>query len=397
MKVGIIELMETGHIVLAETLCRIFCSMQSNSVVLFTLEDHAENLNFLKNRYSNLSIVVKPDCQKEEHFLESLQKLSFDRIYVVTLNRHFRAFARWKPSARLFLVTHNLDEWFGISPLQNIRRFSCTLYGNKGMKQLIYSAKLHFIYPGYKRAILRTVRQTKGKIVVLSQAVKRQFEKLSTGFKSEVVPFSVFDAVDTVIRKDPAAPLRICIPGILSQYRRDYLGLLDLLENSLENYKERFIIDFLGGVQNDNPLNETGLLLKKISELKQEGFKLIVHNERFIPPKIYEKELAAADIILGNMNVVLNKYSEYGRTKETGLPFAMIKAAKPGILPSDYPVPEEISTSVLTYKDYPELGKIILSLINDRAMILNLQEKATGNSKNFTPERIYSILAAEPD
>ncbi len=151
-------------------------------------------------------------------------------------------------------------------------------------------------------------------------------------------------------------------------------------------------MDFLGGVQWGNHLNDPRLILEKIDHLNRDGFSIIVHNVKFIPPLEYDRELSISDIILGNMNVVLNKYSEYGKTKETGLPFAMIKAAKPGILPDNYPVPGEICTSTLLYHSFEDLGRILAGLINDRQSVKDLQEKALINSKHFSPEIIYNQL-----
>ncbi len=95
------------------------------------------------------------------------------------------------------------------------------------------------------------------------------------------------------------------------------------------------------------------------------------------------------------MNVKLNKYSIYGKTKETGIPFAMIKAGKPGILPDTYPVPEELSTSTLLYHDFHDLGKILARLVSDRQIIEDLKIKALENSKKFSPELIYNQILEE--
>ncbi len=68
MHVGIIELMEVGHIVLAETMCKIFCSDPHNKVSFFTNKDHGDSLNFLSEQYLNLSIIIKPTGRKRRIF-----------------------------------------------------------------------------------------------------------------------------------------------------------------------------------------------------------------------------------------------------------------------------------------------------------------------------------------
>jgi hypothetical protein len=392
MRVGIIEIMETGHIVLAETMCKVFCSCSQNQVFLFIVEKHSDNLSFLSSQYLNLSIIVKPSKQKEEDFLQQIGSVSLDRLYIVTLNRFFYEFSHWNIKTRLFLVIHNLDEWFGISPVQSIQKYINTIFKIHHLRLLIYFFKVHLIYPSFKKRILESIRQTNGCLVVLSDSIRNQLKIQNINLQVEVIPFSVFEPSLVRFRADSTQPLRICVPGILSQYRRNYLALLDIMEKSLGMYKDRFIMDFLGGTQFDNFLNDSKLILEKINHLKQEGFSIIVHNVPFIPPVEYDRELSSTDIILGNMNVVLNKFSEYGRTKETGLPFAMIKAAKPGILPDNYPLPEEICSSTLLYHDYDDLARILAELMNDHQIVAELQKKALTNSKYFSAELIYNKL-----
>jgi hypothetical protein len=160
----------------------------------------------------------------------------------------------------------------------------------------------------------------------------------------------------------------------------------------LSDLRASFIVDFLGGVQNENQLDKHDLILNKIEALKGKGFSIIAHNVRFIPPVEYDAELSKADIIVGNMNVSLNRYSIYGKTKETGIPFAMIRAAKPGILPDSYPVPDGLETSTMVYHDFKDLGEILVKIILNRAKVEDLKKRAVENSKKFSPEIVYNEL-----
>lgn len=397
MRVGIIEIMETGHIVLAETLCRIFCSDTQNQVFLFTIETHFENIKFLDNQYPNLTLIVKPSQKDVRSFLNEVGAITMDRIYIVTMIKYFREFSDWQIHARLFLIIHNLDEWFEISFTKGIRKFIYSALRNPGLKLMIYFFKTNIIYYRYKKRILDKVRLTNGRIVVLSESVGREVRRLNIQIPVDVIPFSVFNPAlsGSGVKHDPEISLKICVPGVLSQYRRNYLGFLDLIEKQLAEYKPRFVVDFLGGALSDNPLDNSELILTRIEQLKTKGFSITVHPVRFITPPEYDRYLAEADIIVGNMNVVLNKFSSYGKTKETGLPFAMIKAAKPGILPDSYPMPEEIVSSTITYHELQDLGKIIRDLINDPEKLLSLKQKALENSKHFSPEIIYRTIIAE--
>jgi hypothetical protein len=392
MRVGVAEIMETGHITLAETICRIFCCDPGNQVYLFTLENHARNLAFLHDLYPNLFMVIRPSGKKMEEFINETGVYKLDRIYLVTLTKYFRTISKWHLKTRLFLIIHNIDEWFGISPAGAVRRFFYSISGTTRLNLWIYFFKISFIFPYYKKEILRKVRKSDGCLVVLSRSVQNRLNSMINNYTSEVIPFSLFEPSLAVAKTSSDKELRICVPGILSQYRRNYLALFNTMETYLVELKSLFVLDLLGGVQNENQFDNPALLLERIDSLRRKGFSIIVHTVHFIVPVEYDKELSKADIILGNMNVDLNRYSSYGKTKETGIPFAMIRAAKPGILPETYPFPEEISSSTLTYKDFNNLGEILVNLISDQEKIEDLKKKALENSKKFSPETVYENI-----
>jgi hypothetical protein len=392
MRVGVAEIMETGHITLAETICRIFSCDPGNQVFLFTLDKHARNLAFLNDTYPNLVISAKPSGKRMEEFLNDIETYALDRIYLVTLTKHFHIISKLRLKTRLFLIVHNIDEWFGISPGESFKKFLYSVSGTIHAKLWIYFFKVNFIFPSYKKKILEKVQKTDGRLVVLSHALQNKLNNLNINIASEVIPFSVFNASLATENTPSNKQLRICIPGILSQYRRNYLAFFDLLEKQLAEYKTLFVLDLLGGVQSENQFDNPALLLGRVDSLKRRGFSIIIHDVQFIPPVEYDLELSKADIIVGNMNVALNKFSSYGMTKETGIPFAMIRAAKPGILPEAYQFPDEIKTSTLVYKDLKNLGEILSDLISSRHKIEDLKKKALENSKKFSPKSIYKNI-----
>ena len=392
MRVGVAEIMETGHLTLAETICRIFSCDPGNQVFLFTLDKHAGNLAFLSDTCPNLVISAKPSGKKMEEFLNDIETYALDRIYLVTLTKHFRIISKLRLKTRLFLIVHNIDEWFGNSPRESVKKFLYSVSGTHYGKLWIYFFKVNFLFPSYKKRILEKVKKSDGRLVLLSRSLQNKLNNLNINIASEVIPFSVFNPSLAIVNSPLKKQLRICVPGILSQYRRNYLALFNLMETQLAEFKALFVLDLLGGVQIENQFDNPALLLRRIDSLKSKGFSIIVHNIQYIPPVEYDLELSKADIIVGNMNVALNKFSSYGKTKETGIPFAMIRAAKPGILPDTYPVPEEISSSTLIYKDMNNLGEILADIISGRQNIEYLKKKALENSKKFSPESIYNKI-----
>ena len=70
----------------------------------------------------------------------------------------------------------------------------------------------------------------------------------------------------------------------------------------------------------------------------------------------------------------------------------MIKAAKPGILPNEYPCDANLKSSVLTFNNYYDVLEILKHLFNNRNELTILQAKALKNALKFTPLSIYSKL-----
>ena len=67
----------------------------------------------------------------------------------------------------------------------------------------------------------------------------------------------------------------------------------------------------------------------------------------------------------------------------------MLRGAKPGLLPLDYPFDEEFHASSLLFKDYDVLGEIIVQLVNDSAKINPLKEQAKINSELSTRRKHF--------
>jgi hypothetical protein len=73
----------------------------------------------------------------------------------------------------------------------------------------------------------------------------------------------------------------------------------------------------------------------------------------------------------------------------------MVRGAKPGLLPQNYPLDEEFHSSSLLFKDYDHMGEIILQLVNDPSKIDFLKQEAKNNSEQFSPASLYPLLAIE--
>ena len=92
----------------------------------------------------------------------------------------------------------------------------------------------------------------------------------------------------------------------------------------------------------------------------------------------------------GNLKVNINSQSKYGETKETGVIFNMIKAAKPGVFPSSYQPLKELENACLFYND--NLFETLQILVLNPSIINNLKNNIKEAVKEFEPLNLYQKL-----
>ena len=389
MKVAIVELSPKAHVTLVETLIKIFLSSPGVTLKVFTTQLVAQELLSYTHLNQNIEFYI---LKEEESILGILNQINAffpDRIYIVTLENYFKYFSRFNFGAPIHLFVHNILDWmetgWGF-------RFNNFLSDPQLFKNLRYKLKFCFIYPSFRKKILKNVIKSNGKVTVLNAHMKDVVSRYLSREFIEVIPFSIFDP-ELVNSKRLGVrngnKLRICIPGIVTSHRRDYIGFLTALEQQSEPLLNHVIVDLLGGIS----YSEDGMkILTLAKKLCERGYQIVYHEKNYISMAEYDEALMGSDIILGNMNIILDRNNIYGKTKDSGIIYNMIKAAKPGILPFGYPIIPELQTSSLVYNDYEELFKILIKLIYAPDFLNNLRIQARINSLNFTADSIYKSI-----
>ncbi len=377
--------MPKGHYTLVESLIEIYCSDPLNEVFVYT-NSQGNNIiePMIKGSNKNVTIVCKRNDEKIKSFFHRINNQKFEKLYIVTLEKYFLNFISLKNNSPLFLFVHNIEDWFKLSPNILLYRFFHHLFI---FRQFVYNFKVCFIHPILKNNIKKIIYNSGGKFVVLNNILKKELSMFLNEDRIEVIPFSVYipSLLNHII--DNNRKINICIPGILDNFRRDYLNVFRCIENNLEDLKDKFVLELLGGINSGSYkiINEANQLVKK-------GFNVVYYKSSYIPMQEYNVQINKSDIILGNLNVVLNKYSIYGKTKDTGAIFIMIKYGKPGILPGNYALIDELKTSTLTYNTYDELALILKKLILEPELLEHITEQAIKNSQNFEPAKILNSL-----
>jgi hypothetical protein len=388
MRIGVIEIMPIGHYTLVDSIIRIFTSTAENNVYLFANSNGQAALrDLLQENKSEVTSIVRSDGEAISVFLSKVQSYKLTRVYIVTPEKYLAEICHTNFGAPLYTFIHNIDEWFNSS-------FKYRLYHLVHefifSTKYLYVIKRVFIFPYWRKKILSKTFSSGGKIVVLNSILKNEAAKFIESHKIEVIPFSVFDCSlnDLSIKNNK---LRICIPGVVSSIRRDYHSVFSIIENNADYFKDRIELDLLGTIS----AAENGCkIVEEAEKLISRGMTIHLYKSAYIPLKDYDDLLAKSDIILGNMNIQIDAYSAYGKTKDTGIPYTMIKAAKPGMIKSGFTMFNELLSSTMFFADYSDLEGLFKKLIDQPRIVESLKKEALINSRHFDPSVIYKQLLA---
>jgi hypothetical protein len=386
MKIGIIEIMPKGHFTLVDSVARIYASDPVNEIYIFTNRGGEGELKKLTEEFRGRIKIITHETISIPDFLNDINRYELHKIYITTIDKYYKDFLNFIRQNRVNLFIHDIDAWFASGFLFSI--YTILKYFTFTPK-LAYTLKISMIYPFYRKKIISAVREKEGKFVVLTSLIKEELKKYVNANVIEVIPFSVF------LKKNERKVsqidiISVTIPGYVSQIRRDYFSLLEMIEKHLELFRDKLSFEFLGGIE------ETGQgrkIIRYAKKLIDKGANIILYEKERIPVEEFDSRLLSTDIILGNINIRINKYSVYGKTKDSGVIFTMIRCAKPGIILSGYEVIQELKTSSISYKNYNELKGILTDLVVNPEKLMQLKIEAYKNSLKFEPSRLYKELA----
>jgi hypothetical protein len=388
--IGLIEICEPTHYSVVNGLMKAYTYDKNNIVYVFIVEKIA---NALKENGlpENAKLVIYSEKDDREVFLKNIESYQFDRFHLCTVSKYLTQFLKFTPQCKeLYFHVHNVEEWFNDRISQ---RFNIMMYNlrNSQVKtspiKTIYRFAREVVRKQYRGRILKNISSYDHHFIVHSFSVKQFLSKFVPAYKITVFPFAIYEYMPD--NSTSNIKLRICVPGIVSNARRDYDSLFRVLLSNAEKLKGKLTVDLLGFI----PKEELHLL-HTIKTLQGYGIDMVYYLE-FVFGEKYDHPLSQADIILGNLRVEKNSTQKYGQTKESGTVYNMVRGAKPGLLPQDYPLDKEFHASSLLFKDYDDLGEIILQLVDDSVKIDVLKQQAKINSELFSPASLYQLLMAE--
>jgi len=195
-----------------------------------------------------------------------------------------------------------------------------------------------------------------------------------------VFPYSIYEPHTHNLTNE----ISFAIPGSIDIARRDYHFMLDCFEE-LHREKKKFKIFLLG-----SPMYDYGkIIIERVKVLKQNGLD-IEYFEKLVEQSVFDELMARSTFILSPLQpVIRDEY--YGRSKETGCFFDMIRYSKPGIVPEYVPSPQKIHSSVLSYSNKENLLGLLRKIITDDNFKSKYSKCALKNSEAFSLENIRKV------
>jgi hypothetical protein len=394
MRIGIIEVSEPNHYSAVNGLIKTYSSVQENQVIVYTLPSIKVALEE-NGLPSNASIVTLNDRKSLAKLLDSIKEIEFDRIHICTIFDNFTEFSKFKPRAEaIFLHVHQCEEWYNDTLSRAIKNLLLNLRHkdqNRKYSRIVARAIIDFLNfrPMRKRIILNYDACYKLSVIVHSEGQKSTLMRYGCKQPIIVFPFAIYEGMDDL--SILGQPLKICIPGIISQAKRDYLGLFQCLKANSNRFRDRISLHLLGYVSD----REKAEMQLAISDLIAAGYKVVYHDS-FVYGQEFDAAIASCDLLLNNQFISKNNTEVYGQTKESGMIFNMLRAAKPGLLPRQYQVSPEFHNSSVFFDDYEHLMQAIEMLLDDRRLLNGLQISAKRLSDRYLPDNLYPRLVPSP-
>jgi hypothetical protein len=390
MKIAILEICASTHYTLTNALIKTYSTNPDNHIVVYTNEFIAKVIRDGGVSKNTEFVAFDPTTTSVSDFLRIIEKTTFDRLHICTVGGYSPDFKRFKPSTKMLLLhIHDIDEWFDISFGNSLKNalYNIKNYPDK-MREIARFGRQILVRNPARVAVLRHFQKENLYFVVLSVSQKKYLSQFVPNDKVIAFPSIINEGIE----KQPTESVttkgktRICIPGIVTDTRRDYSGLFTILETILPQIKGKLVIDFLGFVEK-RELN----LLQKLQYLEKMGLE-VLYSADFVDAVTFDASLDKADILLNNQKVTVSHTGKYGLTKESGLLYNIVRGAKPAIFPSAYAVDKEFEPALMYYQSDKELTNILLGLANGEINIEKYKHQASELAMEYTSNSLYKRL-----
>jgi hypothetical protein len=385
MKIAILEICTPTHYTLLNALIKTYATDPSNTIDVFTLENIAQILQ--DGGIPDQTTLHIFDGINASLFLKKIAKMGFDRLHICTIESYFEDFVQFRPNTKdLYFHIHDIDLWYDAGISNRLKNLMFDLKNHHGkVRAVARFLKDVLVRQPLKRKILRGLLGNNPYYVVMSTRLKNNLNAYVHEDKILLFPTLINEGV-VHNQTDNKGKIRICIPGMITDVRRDYTGLFKILNDIMPQIKGKLMIDLLGKVDKYEMH-----LADKIKQLQEQGLD-ITSSLEFIDAKTFDETLAQCDILLNNQIMNPSYTGQYGTTKESGMVFNIVRGSKPAIFPSAYGVDTDFENAILFYKSDDALKTLLLHLSDKSIDIEPYKQKAIELGRKYTPQALYSRL-----
>lgn len=218
-------------------------------------------------------------------------------------------------------------------------------------------------------------------LVVESDTLERYLRRQTNNkYKTLIFPYSVYEKN---LQGDGGSKLTISLPGYIEESRRDYKLALSVFSKLDKN---KFRLKILGQSRDEYGAG----IIDDAKKLISNGYDISFLDS----PDRFESEIVQSDVIFAPLNVN-TRYSGvdevYGKSKESGVTYDVIRYSKPAIFPANMDLPGELSDCVLKYETENELEVIFNSML-DIEYYKGLKKKAVAASAKYDVSVVSKAL-----
>jgi hypothetical protein len=369
MKIGIIEFLY--HHIFLYSLALIAKACGAKVTIFTTSHIYGLVAPLFGKRVNEFDWIFKNDKETRWAFLKRVQFMSskLDLLFVNTLQGTLFSpiYTQFKPKCKAILVMGRVTDWFEPEIQVQILRNFC----NRSYRCLIPYVFAKRILPIYDAVVVHTI------------PFKEYLERHGYKRNVYVLPYAIYEKPEYEILKSNNDRVKFLVTGSLERIRRDYEGLLNAFEIVWNSGFENAELTLLG-----RPEDKYGIkIMSRAKSLRNRGYK-IKYFYKYIPEDIYNNEVCSANILINPVRPEMYAHGMF----MSGLVEA-IRHAKPGVYPTSFYVPTELSSSSLFYDKIEELHDLLLNtFLKNRQTLENLSQNAILNTEPFSLQKVASYF-----
>jgi len=327
--------------------------------------------------------VVWCDKKEQESIPNFIQRSktaldAVDLIIFTTLVSHFSFFARQKFQTSTLLLIHKGNSFFAPRAHLQLQSFKDVVR---------YLRRLWQREDFYRQQFLNQISACSFTDVgiqnYLQKSISSQYRIVTA------LPFSYFESNEML----ESTPMRIVVPGTVSDFTRDYTLLFEALQKADADLNCIVEVIFLGQAKG----KRARVFFDLLHAQRFQNISIQTYTHQILTQE-YQQILQQSNFLILPLRAqirfgLIREY--YGKTSISGGINDMLRYGKPTLLPAFYPLNPMLDQLTLRYQNAAELADLLVDWVNQQAYRSRAQE-ATSQlsifSKSQQSQRLWQIL-----